>query len=172
MDKKGFTLIEVVVASVILVIVFTTLSQIVVFSTTYFKDEYSESISQEDIRLTSTLIEKDIRRYVINTDYYSRIANETNVIITLGNTSNGTKYAKYTFNFANATITRDLYNSDHTLSSSQITSKQVSDFDVLSHNFGTNNPYLSIDIDAITDDRITNNDVYMEVFLRLPETKS
>ncbi len=90
MDKKGFTLIEVVVASVILVIVFTTLTQIVVFSTTYFSDEYSESVSQEDLRLSATYIEKDIRRYVINTDFYARVASETAITITLGNTTNGT----------------------------------------------------------------------------------
>ena len=170
MDKKGFTLIEVVVASVILVIVFTTLTQIVVFSTIYFKDEYSESVSQEDLRLSALLIEKDIRRYVVDIDYYARAITETSVTITLGNTSNHTNYAVYTFNISDSTITRTLYDPDDVVISSQITSQQIQDFDILLDITDINSPYLLVDIIAIPDARVTNNDIYQTIYLRLPET--
>ncbi len=170
MNKKGFTLVEVVVASVILVIAFTILSQVVSFSTTYFKDEYSESISQEDLRLSAVLIEKDIRRYVVDVDYYIRSITGTDKQITLGNTENGTKYVIYTFNIANANITRTLYNPDDTVISTQVLSKQIVDFDITLNSATTINPFLSVDIEAIVDGRITNNDIHLEIYLRLPET--
>lgn len=172
-----------VVASVILVIVFTTLSQIVVFSTTYFKDEYSESISQEDVRLTAVLIEKDIRRYMAipldtEIDQYLVPVNDTELYpntstlsVTLGVPGNGTNYVQYLFDKTNYTIERKVFTPEGTTVSNQITSKQISRFFV-QLNYDNGIPYVSVEIETIDDARITENDISQKIYLRLPEVNS
>lgn len=58
MRKKGFTLIELVIVMAIIVIAMSTLTSVVVFATNYYQDEYSESVTQEDLRLVAVLMEK------------------------------------------------------------------------------------------------------------------
>lgn len=164
MNKKGFTLIELVVASMILVIAFTALSQIVVFSTTYFSDEYSESVAQEDIRLVATYIEKDIRRYVIDPTFYTSVASGANLTITFGNVDSG-EYVEYFFNDVDTSITRTLYSAG--TSTNSVVAQQI---DSLTINLDTSaEPYVQIDIIAMVDDRVTNNDIHQKIYLRLPK---
>ncbi len=77
-------------------------------------------------------------------------------------------YAVYTFNISDSTITRTLYDPDDVVISSQITSQQIEDFDITLNEDDPQTPYLTIDIIAIPDARITNNDIHQTIYLRLP----
>lgn len=61
-NKKGFTLIELVVVIFVIVIVFGLVAGMVGFSTRFFRDENTQVMSQESLRLIAVDFEKDIRR--------------------------------------------------------------------------------------------------------------
>lgn len=172
MNKKGFTLIEVVVASLILVIAFTILSQVVVFSLNYFQDEYSETLSQEDLRLVAVTFEKDIRKFVYQiNETDSNYFTDDGTTITLGNVNPDTNnnngcYVKYVFNSSTNTIIRDEYD-NYNLVSSQEVGRSIKSYST-TNNFNTGGPYyVSFYIEAIDDERVTDNDIEQTIYLRL-----
>jgi prepilin-type N-terminal cleavage/methylation domain-containing protein len=78
-EKKGFTLIEIMVTIIILTIVFGMLATLVSFFARFYRDENSQLDRQENMRLLLVLLEKDVRMsnqsvdfsgtcYVIGTD--------------------------------------------------------------------------------------------------------
>lgn len=161
MRKKGFTLIELVIVMAIIVIAMSTLTSVVVFATNYYQDEYSESVTQEDLRLVAVLMEKDIRRYLTSDSYYSNSANTT---ITFGNTS--ADYVIYSYDNVNFTITRTSHLAG--VVSSQIVGKQIQSL-TISY---SSSPYPKVDItiQANIDGRVTNNDIQQSIYIRLPKT--
>jgi len=62
--KSGFTLIEVIITMMIVVMVFGLVASLVGFSTTFFKNESTQVANQESLRLVATYFEKDSRMYV------------------------------------------------------------------------------------------------------------
>lgn len=62
--KKGFTLIEVVVTMMIVVMVFGVLANLVGFSTKFFRDESTQVANQESLRLIAVYFEKDARMLI------------------------------------------------------------------------------------------------------------
>ena len=66
LDKRGFTLIELMVTITVLLIVLGLVSGLVLFSTKFFRDENTQLSNQESIRMVTVLFEKDVRRYVVS----------------------------------------------------------------------------------------------------------
>lgn len=65
-SRKGFTLIELVITMLILVIVFGILANLVGFSTTFFRDENTQVANQTALRQVAVTFEKDVRRYALD----------------------------------------------------------------------------------------------------------
>lgn len=65
-SKSGFTLIELVITMLIVVIVFGILANLVGFSTTFFRDENTQVANQTALRQVAVTFEKDVRRYALN----------------------------------------------------------------------------------------------------------
>lgn len=97
LSKKGFTLIELVITMLIVVIVFGILANLVGFSTTFFRDENSQVANQTGLRQVAVTFEKDIRKHALN---QSQIA-VSGSCYTLGGT------ITYCHDLANQTITRN-----------------------------------------------------------------
>jgi len=84
-SRKGFTLIEVVITMMIVVMVFGVIASLVGFSTTFFKDESTQVANQESLRLVATYFEKDSRKYVSRNADIS--FNSTTNCATMGSTT-------------------------------------------------------------------------------------
>lgn len=97
LTKNGFTLIELVITMLIVVIVFGILANLVGFSTKFFKDENTQVANQTALRLIAVTFEKDIRRYALN----STLITGDNTCPTLGST------ITYCHDSVNKTITRN-----------------------------------------------------------------
>lgn len=96
-NKSGFTLIELVITMLIVVIVFGVLANLVGFSTTFFRDENTQVANQTSLRQVAVTFEKDVRRYALNN---SLIVGDP-TCPTLGSMVN------YCLNVADKTISRD-----------------------------------------------------------------
>ena len=68
-NKKGFTLIELIIAMLIIVIVFGILANFVGFASRFYSDESSQVVSQESIRILSLSFEKDVRKMAEKADF-------------------------------------------------------------------------------------------------------
>lgn len=66
LSSKGFTLIELVITMLIVVIVFGILANLVGFSTTFFRDENTQVANQTALRQVAVTFEKDVRKYALN----------------------------------------------------------------------------------------------------------
>lgn len=96
-NRKGFTLIELVITMLIVVIVFGILANLVGFSTTFFRDENTQVANQTALRQVAVIFEKDVRRYALDDTMFS----VSGTCITLGST------VTYCHDVANQTITRN-----------------------------------------------------------------
>lgn len=65
-SKSGFTLIELVMTMLIVVIVFGILANLVGFSTKFFRDENTQVANQTALRQVAVSFEKDVRKYALN----------------------------------------------------------------------------------------------------------
>jgi len=60
-NKKGITLVEILVATTVLLLVLGMVTSIITFSSRFFSDEDSQLIAQENMRILAVLLDKDIR---------------------------------------------------------------------------------------------------------------
>lgn len=96
-NKKGFTLIELVITMLIVVIVFGVLANLVGFSTAFFRDENTQVANQTALRQVAVNFEKDVRRYALNSTQIVTVGS----CYTLGST------ITYCYDGGNQTITRN-----------------------------------------------------------------
>ncbi len=61
-DKKGFTLIELIIVIALITIISAGVVGIVIFSTDFFKSEDSDIVRQENVRIVTVNFEKDVRK--------------------------------------------------------------------------------------------------------------
>lgn len=66
LSRKGFTLIELIITMLIIVIVFGILANLIGFSTKFFRDENTQVANQTALRQIAVTFEKDIRRYALD----------------------------------------------------------------------------------------------------------
>ena len=71
-NKSGFTLIELVITMLIIVVVFGILANLVQFSTTFFRDENTQVANQTALRQVAVTFEKDVRRYALRSSLISQ----------------------------------------------------------------------------------------------------
>lgn len=71
LTDKGFTLIELIITMLIVVIVFGILANLVGFSTTFFRDENTQVANQAALRQVAVAFEKDVRRYALDKTMFS-----------------------------------------------------------------------------------------------------
>jgi len=146
--RNGFTLIELVITFSIVVIVFGVLSNLVGFSTKFFKDENTQVATQESLRLVAVNFEKDVRKYALNS---TLIVQSSNCYV-LGT---GTTIT-YCYDSTNKQITRN----------SVIIAKGIASFSLTL----TNTSYIRFSIVTIQDTRGNANDLVMDIYYRTERT--
>jgi len=82
-SKSGFTLIELVITMLIVVIVFGILANLVGFSTKFFTDENTAVANQTGLRQVAVTFEKDVRRYALDETMFSVIGTCTTLGLTV-----------------------------------------------------------------------------------------
>ncbi len=144
--KKGFTLIELVITFLIVVIVFGVLANLVGFSTEFFRDENTQVATQESLRLVAVNFEKDVRRYALDSTKVSQSGD----CYTLGST------VTYCYVSANKEITRN----------SVVVATGISSFSL---NL-SNSSFIRFNIVTIQDTRGQSNDLTMDIYYRTERT--
>ncbi len=140
--SKGFTLIELVIAFSIIVIVFGILSNLVGFSTKFFRDENTQVATQESLRLVAVNFEKDVRKYALSSTQITQSSD----CYTLGTT------VTYCYVSANKEITRN----------GNVIASGISSFSLTL----TNTNYIRFNILTIQDARGNSNDLVMDIYYR------
>lgn len=159
-NKKGFTLIELIITMMVLSVVLGILVGIVNFATIFYRDESSQVSRQESLRLIAVSFEKDIRKLVEHQTYFQSTELSGIKTYVLGDPGSVNKVT-YVFNSnssegkvyrivngVTSTVAFDIQNVEVTLDTSS-------------------NPYILIDIKGKPDGRGTTNEVNVKVFLRL-----
>lgn len=141
-SRKGFTLIEIVITMLIVVIVFGIVANLVGFSTKFFRDENTQVANQEALRLVAVSFEKDFRKYALNS---TLITSGSAGCYTLGTA------VTYCLN-ANEEITRN----------GNIIAKDVASFSLIL----TNTSYIHFEIESIQDSRGIANNLEMDIYYR------
>jgi Tfp pilus assembly protein PilE len=144
--KKGFTLIELVITFLIVVIVFGVLANLVGFSTEFFRDENTQVATQESLRLVAVNFEKDVRKYALDSTKVSQSGD----CYTLGST------VTYCYVSANKEITRN----------SVVVATGISSFSL---NL-SNSSFIRFNIVTIQDTRGQSNDLTMDIYYRTERT--
>lgn len=140
--SKGFTLIELVIAFMIIVIVFGVLANLVGFSTKFFRDENTQVATQESLRLVAVNFEKDVRKYALSSTLITQSSN----CYTLGTT------ITYCYVSANKEITRN----------GNVIAEGIASFTLTL----TNTNYIRFNIETIQDARGNSNDLVMDIYYR------
>lgn len=140
---KGFTLIEIVITMLIVVIVFGIVANLVGFSTKFFRDENTQVANQEALRLVAVSLEKDVRKHALNS---TLITSGSAGCYTLGTA------VTYCLNTTNKEITRN----------GNIIAKGVASFSLIL----TNTSYIHFRIESIQDSRGISNDLEMDIYYR------
>lgn len=166
MNRKGFTLVELVIVMAILSTLLSAASYVVVFATNFYADERDESISQQNVRLIAVNFEKDVRRFVndINLYFTSTVGDITR--IELGDTTS-TDYSVYIFTSSTRQVERIYYQSGSSVSTSY---ENIESFTAVLNTDA--NPYVQLSIIPIEDNRATNNDILTDIYLRLSNSGS
>lgn len=141
--SKGFTLIEIVITMLIVVIVFGIVANLVGFSTKFFRDENSQVANQEALRLVAVSFEKDVRKYALNS---TLITSGSAGCYTLGTT------VTYCHNTTNKTITRN----------GNTIAKGVASFSLIL----TDSRFIRFNIESIQDSRGIPNNLKMDIYYR------
>ena len=144
--KKGFTLIELVITFLIVVIVFGILSSLVGFSTEFFRDENSQVATQESLRLVAVNFEKDVRRYALD----STKVTQSGSCYTLGTS------VTYCYVSADKEVTRN----------GVVIAEGVSSFTLTL----TNSSFIRFNIVSIQDTRGNSNNLVMDIYYRTERT--
>jgi len=152
--QKGFTLIELVLTFMIVVMVFGVLSTLVSLSTRFFTDENTQVFSQEALRIVTVNFEKDLRKYVTTSDFFTKNTSTTSHVYVLGDNATSNKVT-YTYD----TNTNEIYR-DSVLIASNVASFDVSI--VLS-----SVPYVDLTIISIPDNRGITNEIDLTIYLRI-----
>lgn len=140
--SKGFTLIEIVITMLIVVIVFGIVANLVGFSTKFFRDENTQVANQEALRLVAVSFEKDVRKYALN----STLITQSSDCYTLGTT------VTYCHNTTNKTITRN----------GNTIAKGVASFSLIL----TDSRFIRFNIESIQDSRGIPNNLKMDIYYR------
>lgn len=140
--SKGFTLIEIVITMLIVVIVFGIVANLVGFSTKFFRDENSQVANQEALRLVAVNFEKDVRKYALN----STLITQSSDCYTLGTV------VTYCLNTTNKTITRN----------GSTIAKGVASFSLIL----TDSRFIRFNIESIQDSRGIPNNLKMDIYYR------
>lgn len=139
---KGFTLIELVITFLIIVIVFGVLANLVGFSTKFFRDENTQVATQESLRIVAVNFEKDVRKYALS----STLITQSSDCYTLGTA------VTYCYVLANKEITRN----------GNVIARGIASFSL---NL-TNTNYVRFNIITIQDTRGNSNDLVMDIYYR------
>ena len=159
-NRKGFTLIELVITMLVLVIVFGMLASIVGFATRFYSDESSQVHRQEALRLFAVNFEKDIRHVVEHELYFE--ASDVGGIKTfnLGEPASA-NLITYTFN-SNSADGR-VYRTQNAITSTVAT--DINDVSITLNTSG--HPSLHFVVEGMPDGRETENRVEVKIYLRV-----
>ena len=141
LTDKGFTLIELIITMLIVVIVFGILANLVGFSTKFFTDENTAVANQTGLRQVAVTFEKDVRRYALDATMFS----VSGTCTTLGST------VTYCHDVANRTITRN----------SVVVAKGIEAFNIV-----TSASMVRLTMDTIDDSRGQDVDISYDVYFR------
>lgn len=156
LDKKGFTLIELMVTIIIMLIVLGLVTGLVLFSTKFFRDENTQLSNQESIRMVTLLFEKDVRRHVVSSVNFA-IESPCTVIKPDADPANDIRYC-----LNSGILTR--IESGNTL----FLGDGIQDFDV---SFNSSIYAVQLQITTNPDARGRTNDVNLNIFVRQGRTE-
>lgn len=140
-DKNGFTLIEIVITMLIVVIVFGILANLVGFSTTFFRDENTQVANQAALRQVAVTFEKDVRRYALKSSLISQSGTCTSLDTAV----------TYCYVFADKTITRN----------GVVVANRIDAFTVIADSIKVN-----LSMSTIDDSRGQDVDIVYDVYFR------
>lgn len=147
-QQRGFTLLEVMLAILILAIAFGILGTLVQFSTRYFREENSQLANQDGIRLVYVQFDKDLRKYGVDPTIYTA----TSGCYTLGTTT----LSRYCYNSSTKQITRTFSGT------TTVIGKEISSFSA-ALTPGSDIRFL---LTSVNDNRGNNNTIDVRLFLR------
>lgn len=157
--SKGFTLIELVITFLIVVIVYGILANFVGFSTKFYKDESSEVINQEALRVLSVSFEKDVRKLVERADFINISESGSIRTFTLGDQSTA-NIIVYNYNI----IEKKVYKVANSFSS--LIASGIEDMNIIKDT--TEHPFIIFVAESIPDGRGNeNNQVSIKIYLRV-----
>lgn len=139
--RKGFTLIELVIMMLIVVIVFGILANLVGFSTKFFTDENTAVANQSGLRQVAVTFEKDVRRYALKSSMISQSG-----ACTLLDTA-----VTYCYVVADQTITRN----------GVVVAERIEAFNIV-----TSASMVRLTMDTIDDSRGQDVDISYDVYFR------
>lgn len=157
-SQKGFTLIELVITMLVLVIVFGMLAGLVGFATRFYSDESSQVRRQEALRLFAVTFEKDVRRLVEHETYFSVAVSGDVTSYTLGDSSTS-NIIRYDFN----TLEDKVYRVQG--ASSTVVATDISSVSIIMDTVST--PFIDFEVIGIPDGRGTENEIDVVIYPRL-----
>lgn len=160
-SQKGFTLIELVITMLVLVIVFGMLAGLVGFATRFYSDESSQVHRQESLRLFAVTFEKDVRRFVEHQDYFLVTVSGNVTSYTLGDTST-TNIVRYDFNSLEDKVYR-VEGASITVVATDIASVSIEMNTVAT-------PFIDFEVDGVPYGRGTLNEIDVVIYPRLLKT--
>lgn len=157
-NQKGFTLIELVITMLVLVIVFGMLAGLVGFATRFYSDESSQVHRQEALRLFAVRFEKDVRHLVEHENYFTVAVSGDVTSYTLGDSSTS-NIIRYDFNSLEDKVYR-VEGANSTVVATDIASVNiVMDLDAI--------PFIDFEVIGIPDGRGTENEIDVVIYPRL-----
>lgn len=145
-NKKGFTLLEVVITLMIITIVFATLASIVSFFSRFNRDENSALNNQESMRLLVIQLEKDIRM----SDQTFNADTSLNCD-TIGSDDVNARQTTYCFNEIDQVVTRN----------GNVIANEIFSFDLVDAGSA-----IDVNIESIEDTRGNKVDISTTIYLR------
>lgn len=165
-NQKGFTLIELVITMLVLVIVFGMLAGLVGFATRFYSDESSQVRRQEALRLFAVTFEKDVRKLVEHETYFSVAESGDVKSYTLGDSSTS-NIIRYDFNTLEDKVYR-VQGASSTVVATDISSVSIFMDTVIINTVST--PFIDFEVIGIPDGRGTENEIDILIYPRLLKT--
>lgn len=157
-SQKGFTLIELVITMLVLVIVFGMLAGLVGFATRFYSDESSQVHRQEALRLFAVTFEKDVRRLVEHQNYFRTTLLGNVTSFTLGDSSTS-NIVRYDFN----NLENKIYRVEG--ANSTIVATDIASVSIVMNLVAT--PFIDFEVIGIPDGRGTENGIEVVIYPRL-----